>query len=121
MKTNYHYSGLSTPEAMKDFAEVQMASMPKPLRSAVKLLLRAKLLRLGLGVVCDGCGVRTQLPENTVLMPVEPRPSGDCYRWRGSEWHHMGRLDFCSTCMGDGTADRAVADGAKPLGKYTMG
>lgn len=111
MKRSYHYSGKSTPEALAQFEGDFLGRFPRWARRAIKGAVKRGILRVGFRIVCDGCGTIGQLgvPEIT-----------EDGRWLGTEWTHRARLDFCPACSTNGTADRAVADGAKPLGAYTM-
>jgi hypothetical protein len=111
VKRNYHYSGKSTPEAFAHFHAEHLARLPRWSRRIVARMIKLGVLRMKMQVVCDGCGVRGDIgvPE-----------LADDGRWLGTEWTHRARLDFCPACSTNGTAERAVADGAKPLGTYTM-
>lgn len=112
MKQNFHYSGKSTPEALAAFEQDFYSHFPRWSRRLVKGLVKRQILALKMSVCCDGCGVRGNIgPVPEIL------PDG---RWIGTEWTHKARLDFCPTCSKNGTAERAVADGAKPLGTYTL-
>lgn len=113
MKKNYHYSGKSTPEAIEDFKTHFLSQLPRP----IKWLAEKGIIPIALIVICDGCGVRGRIDGGAILLPTD---RDDVKRWRDTEWTHRARLDFCERCSADGTADRAVADGAKPLGTYTF-
>lgn len=110
--SNYHYSGMSTPEAIQHLEAHRLAGMPRPLR----WLIRLGLLRVAMTVVCDGCGAQTRLATPALIETSTPGVA----RWKNSEWSHQGRLDFCEACSHNGTAERAVNDGARPLGTYSF-
>lgn len=130
-KQNYHYSGKSTPEAIEHFREHFLDQIPRGLRGIIKAALKTGLVQTRMQICCDGCGARYKLPPNSVLIPSTEGKQ----KWRDTEhllpvadnppivqpWTHQNRLDFCPTCSRDGTAERAVADGVKPLGNYTLG
>lgn len=109
---SYHYSGKSTPEAIKHFQDHHLGRLPRPLGRIARAAVKAGLLDFALTIVCDGCAKKTRLRGQPKVMPDG--------RWRNSEWVHRDRLDFCEICKLDGTADRAVADGIQPLGTYTL-
>lgn len=103
-KVDYHYSGKSSAEALNEFVNDFLSGWPKFTHGFLRKLIVFSL-------VCDGCGAKVRM-KNPVLLA-----SG---KWSGTNWHHVERLDFCSTCAHDGTSHRAVKDGAKPLGSYTF-
>ena len=116
-KQNYHYSGKSTPEALEHFREHAIENTPRLLRPIIRWAVRTERLKLGFTMVCDGCGTKSPKIENPVLVPMEREGTQN---WRGTNWTHQARLDFCLVCTLDGTADRAVAAGAQPLGTYSL-
>jgi hypothetical protein len=113
MKKDYAYSGYSSPEAIEDFRTHFISKLPRALRWLVK----RGIIKTRLVMCCDGCGTRLAMDANSTLIPTYWE---HIKRWSGTDWTHQFRLDFCKTCSENGTAERAIADGAKPLGTYTV-
>jgi hypothetical protein len=114
VKTNYHYSGMSTPEAIEDFRSHFLSQLPRWAR----WLVDRGFLNPRLTIVCDGCGRQEIIEGNAKLLPSGMEGIG---YWEGTDWTHRARLDFCEVCSHNGTAVKSVRAGVQPLGTYTFG